>query len=171
MTKKKDPKDLLPVGRKSKYRPEMCEEVIEYGKQGLSRTQTAEKLDTSIQSMITWEKEHPEFLEATTRARQSALAWWEDKGQEGLFTTTEPVVDENGKKIGQKTQSMNAAMWSLQVRNRFPDHYRDSATVNHNHSGTIKQEMTDRELAREILFMLQEQKMKTIEHDEETQDG
>lgn len=96
MTKKKDIKDLLPVGRPTLYRPEFCEQLLEYAdidpyreikrvnlKTGNEYIETiandlpsltgfAKKIGVAVHTIGNWGKAHPEFLDATTRAKTMA---------------------------------------------------------------------------------------------------
>lgn len=106
------------TGRPTDYRSEHCARVIELGRLGKSRAQIAADLDISRQTLDNWQTANPEFLEAMTRARDLSLAWWETAGQEGIFE-----------------RSFNAQAWGLQVRNRFPEDYRDKHELHHTGNG------------------------------------
>ena len=95
-----------PVGRPTLYRPEYCERVIELGRKGKSPAQIAADLDVARATLVLWAEAHPEFMAAFTRARDLAQAWFEDKGQEGMFIP-----------------GFNASLWSKQVSSRYPDDY------------------------------------------------
>lgn len=114
MSNKQKPKP----GRPTDYRSEHCARVIELGRAGKSRAQIAAVLDISRQTLDNWQAAHPEFLEAMTRAKDLSLAWWETAGQEGIFE-----------------RSFNATAWGLQVRNRFPEDYRDKTELHHTGNG------------------------------------
>ena len=70
-------------------------------------------------------------------------------------------------------------MYSLQIRNRFPDFYQDKSSVKHEHSGTVEHQDTrsPRELARAMLHMLHKDKAqraeqaKLLEHQKKETDG
>ena len=100
---------VRPVGRPSVYRPEMCQEVIEYGKLGLSLTQIACRLDVTRETIYSWCSEKTEFSDAIKRASQFAQDWWESKGQEGLVMP-----------------GFNASLWSKSMAARFPNDYMES---------------------------------------------
>lgn len=102
---------MAKVGRPTKYRPEFCEDVIRLGREGYSKASMAWELDIDIATMWRWEKEHPEFHKAMKRARALARGWWEEQGRLGTWST--------------KDRQLNAAAYSLQMRNRFPKHWRD----------------------------------------------
>lgn len=93
-------------GRPSDYLPEFCERVIELGRMGKSKAQIAADLDVCRNTLDNWATVHPEFLNALTRARDFAQAWWEDKAQTGL-----------------ETSGFNASLWSRSMAARFPDDY------------------------------------------------
>ena len=86
--------------------------VVDCGKDGYSRAELAAELGIAIQTLHNWEAAHPEFLEATTRARDLALAWWNRQGSKGIWA-----------------KSFNAAAYRLQVMNRFPRDWRDRQEV------------------------------------------
>lgn len=94
------------MGRPSEYRPEYCERVIELGRQGKSVVQMACDLDVVKQTLHNWTAEHPDFLDAFTRAKQLSQDWWETRAQEGLVTP-----------------GFNASLWSRSMAARFPDDY------------------------------------------------
>lgn len=98
------------MGRPTDYRPEHCDRVIELGRQGKSHAQIAADLDVSRQTLHNWAKAQPAFLDAITRARDLAQAWWEDKGQNGL-----------------ETPGFNASLWAKQVSCRFREDYTDTS--------------------------------------------
>jgi hypothetical protein len=130
-------------GRPTDYKPSMCELVEELGKAGKSRAQIAAALDVAIKTTREWEEVHPEFRSAMSRARDYALAWWEEAGQAGMFM-----------------MGFNATAWSLQVRNRFPDDYRDRREVEH--SGTVQHEARVSERA-ERLRMVRDRRSQVID--------
>lgn len=94
------------TGRPTDYLPEYCERVIELGREGKSHAQIAADLDVSRQTLHNWAAVHPEFMDAITRARDLAQAWFEDRGQKGL-----------------ETPGFNASLWAKQVSCRFRDDY------------------------------------------------
>ena len=97
------------IGRPTLYDPSFCEQVVELGSQGKSKAQIAAALNVDRVTINAWCLEHPEFSHSVTRARELAQAWWEDLGQEGVTMGTK----------------FNANAYSLQVRNRFPEEWRD----------------------------------------------
>ncbi len=98
-------------GRPTDYSPELCATVIELGRKGKSKAQISAHLDVSRQTVDNWCAAHPEFLDAITRARELALAWWEDAGQLGMLM-----------------KGFNANAFQFQMKNRFRDDYRDVST-------------------------------------------
>lgn len=93
-------------GRPTDYRPEHCQQVMDLGREGKSHAQIAAELDVSRQTLHNWAAAHTEFMDAITRARDLAQAWWETKGQGGL--------DASG---------FNASLWAKSMSARFPDDY------------------------------------------------
>lgn len=106
--------DIKKVGRPSKYDPSYCDLVIELGNEGKSLAQMARCIGVHPETLTNWTKEHPEFFEAIKIARAWAQAWWEDLGQ-----------------INCTRMGFNATSFIFQMKNRFPDQYKDR----HEHSG------------------------------------
>jgi len=96
-------------GRPTDYLPEYGDRAIELGRLGKSHAQIAADFDVSRQTLYNWQEAHPEFLDAITRARDLAQAWWEDQGQAGLTM-----------------QGFNASLWAKQVSCRFRDDYTEA---------------------------------------------
>lgn len=107
-----------PGGRPPAYHPRHCARVQELGALGYSRAQIAADIGVARQTLGDWEDAHPDFGAAMERARDLELAWWEHAGQQGMFLT-----------------GFSTTAWGLQVRNRFPEAYRDKkeldVTVTH----------------------------------------
>lgn len=120
-------------GRPTKYRPRFCERVIELGREGSSRAVIARELGVAMSTMQDWEEKHPGFRASTARARELALAWWEDQGQKGVWS-----------------REFNASAYRLQVMNRFPGQWRDKQSLEHSgpDGGAIEVDVDD---ARERL--------------------
>lgn len=108
------------MGRPTDYLPAYCEQVKAWGKEGRSKAQIADRLDVARQTLDNWAAVHPEFLDALTRARDSAQAWFEDKGQDGL---TAP--------------GFNASLWAKQVSCRFREDYTEKTEVKADVTTTI----------------------------------
>lgn len=106
----------MPAGRPTLYRPQFCDVVIKAGKLGKSKAQMASALDVSRGTLDDWAKANPEFADAIVRAREHAMAWWEEKGRTHL------IEKPMGKKI-------NAQLWSRSMAARFPDDYRENSKV------------------------------------------
>lgn len=62
----------------------MCEQVVEYGKDGYSRAEIAAGLEITRDTLYRWQHEHPEFSDAISRASDLSLAWWERNGRTNL---------------------------------------------------------------------------------------
>lgn len=102
------------LGRPPRYRPEMCDAAFSAGQQGMGKAEIAFELGVDRDTVKEWVKVHPEFSAAISRATEASLAWWASIGRQGILM---------GKQF-------NANAYSLQVRNRFPDDWRDKQEVN-----------------------------------------
>ena len=104
---------MAKIGRPPTYRPEFCELAIELGELGKSYAQIAAAIGVARKTIYEWMDSHPEFGDAMTRARDLALAWWEDQGAAGIWE------DRDGARL-------NAQVWSRSMSARFPDDYREA---------------------------------------------
>lgn len=104
MTKKKNPEDLLPMGRPTDYLPDHCIKVIELMKEGASKAEVCLELDCSFQTFLTWQQKHPDFLEAVKRGLHLSKGKWEQIGRKAAFGTVE---------------NFNATAWIFNMKNRF----------------------------------------------------
>ena len=108
----------MPAGRPSDYRPEYCDDVIEWGKLGKSKAWMATELDVSRQTVEDWAKAHPAFLDAITRAIDKSQRWWEDAGQDNLAT-----------------MGFSSNIWSRSMAARFPNDWREKSETKNEHTG------------------------------------
>ncbi len=104
-------------GRPTDYRPEYCDKVVEWGKEGKSKAWMCAELDIVDQTMRNWGEAHPEFLDAITRGLKHSQKWWEDKGQSSL--------DKAG---------FQASVWSRSMAARFPEDWREKTDQNTTHN-------------------------------------
>lgn len=122
----------MPAGAPSKYEPIFCEIAIELGRAGKSVTHIAAEIGVAKQTVYNWMQEHPEFLDAVTRAITFAEAVWMDKGEDYLVT-------------GQGV-TFNAQNYKLQMQNRFDWREKKDQTVD---ARVSTQESALDELAKE----------------------
>lgn len=101
-----------PVGRPSKYDPKYCAQIIKWGLEGKSRMYMCAMLEIDPQTMINWERAHPQFFDALGQALRLSQVWWEDKGQKGM-----------------ETPGFNAPIWSRSMAARFPNDWREKTHV------------------------------------------
>ncbi len=75
------PKDIPHSWKHPKYRPEMCDEIQEYYREGMSDVQVSAKLGICKDTFYEWIKVIPEFSEATKAGKTLSECWWESIGQ------------------------------------------------------------------------------------------
>lgn len=116
----------MPAGQPTKYKPEFCEVVIRVGADGGWLSEMAEACDVCRSTMDNWAAANPEFLEALTRAKQKAQAWFEREGRLGLTA-----------------DKFNSALWAKQMSARHRDEYTERQDVNHSGKLTIEKATVD----------------------------
>jgi len=107
-------------GRPTEYDPEYCEKLIAYQSQGKSFLAFAGHIGVTYQTLYNWAEAHPEFQAARDLADARCRDWWEREGLEGLHDVSETVTEPDGTKTV-TTRKMNAAVYRLNMINRFPD--------------------------------------------------
>ena len=90
------------TGRPSKYKPEMCGQVIELMKEGASLVEVAAELGICKDTVHEWKKTNDEFSESIKRGVKLRAAWWERKGRTSL-----------------ENRDFSATFWYMKMKNRF----------------------------------------------------
>lgn len=108
-------------GRPSKYKPEYCDAVIAWLKEGKTIASFAASIGVARMTAFTWTKDYPEFGEAVEVAKTASQAWWEDR-----------LIDlaDNGKG--------NAAAIIFGLKNRGAEDWREKVEVSGNVGFTPK---------------------------------
>lgn len=111
----------MPAGRPTKYEPEFCDRVIDYGKQGMGKCEMASELGIAFHSFETYQEKHPEFLQSVKEALRHSQAWWEKQGRIATFGGID---------------GYNATSFIFNMKNRFKEDWRDK--VEQEHSGGLR---------------------------------
>jgi len=108
----------MAAGRPSEYKPEYCDAVIEWGKQGKSKTWMAAQIGISRECIYEWERTHKQFSDALSLAMAHSQAWWEDAGQNGMMM-----------------QGFSASAWGKAISCRFPADHTEKTKTEHTGEG------------------------------------
>jgi transposase len=73
------------AGRPTKYKPEMCEKVLDYMAKGISKTGVAVLLGIAYKNMLDWIDKYPDFENAIKIGDQLSKHWWEEIGRLNLY--------------------------------------------------------------------------------------
>lgn len=110
----KKKKEAKVKGRPSEYEETYPEMLIEHYKKGYSFESFGGVVGVSKQTLYTWTKNFPPFLDAKKRGEMASLLEWEKKGIEGMYHET--FKDDDGMTI---TRNMNPSIWIFNMKNRF----------------------------------------------------
>ncbi len=128
---KKEAEEAAPVGRPSKYEPHFCEALVQHLSQGFRYQAFAGVVGVHIDTLYEWEKTHPEFSDAKKMGLGLNLYWWEKKAINHLLNESTP---------GAGSTSLNSTVYIFNMKNRFPELYRDKqeidASVHTNNTNT-----------------------------------
>lgn len=94
-------------GRPTKYKPEMCETIVELMREGASKTEVCAEIGISKETMKQWttpESDYyvKEFSDSVKQGVELSKAWWLKKGR-----------------IGIDADKFNATPWVFNMKNRF----------------------------------------------------
>lgn len=90
------------MGRPTKYRPEYCDDIIDYMSQGFSKEAYAGKIRVSKHRIYDWMKKYKAFRHAVKQGEVGCQQHWEEIGHDMALA-------------GQG----NAAIWIFNMKNRF----------------------------------------------------
>jgi DNA-binding XRE family transcriptional regulator len=110
------------MARPSKYDKSFLPKIIEMGKEGASKAEMSAKLGITRETFNQYEKEYPEFSDAVKQAVALSQAWWEEKGRQAVFNST----------------NFNATAYIFNMKNRFRDDWSDRIITEHAGSVSIE---------------------------------
>lgn len=97
-----------PVGRPTDYRPEYCQQIIDYMAEGYSATAFAGSIRVSRSTITEWVDNFPEFSAAFKTGKAACAAWWEKTNRANAMAGTG-----------------NAASCIFGLKNMAPDEWRE----------------------------------------------
>ncbi len=74
----------MTMGAPTKYMPEMCDKVLEFGRLGYHVSQMARDFNVDRLTVYRWAEAHPDFCNALMRAKNDSLAFWLEFGQKKI---------------------------------------------------------------------------------------
>ena len=106
--------------RKYVFKPEMCNIIIELGKQGASQKMMFAELGITKDVAKGWQKKYPEFADALDMALVHSQAYWE----------REMLANVNNR-------TYNSRLAEIALRGQFPQDYKETREI----KAEIKQEV------------------------------
>lgn len=114
---------MAKVGRKSKYKPEFAEKLVQHMRQGLSFEAFGGEVGVSTETLYRWIKAKKEFSEAKKIGENLSRLFWERMGMGGMLGTLH-TDGPGGTQVPVK--NFNATVWIFNMKNRFM--WRDAQT-------------------------------------------
>lgn len=97
-------------GRPTDYRPEFCEEVEDFMRQGFSKMAAAGHIGVCYQTLKNWMGTHPEFFAAVKRGEAARV----------IFLERDLIAAETGPKVTSRI---------FALKNAAPDEWKDTVRV------------------------------------------
>lgn len=74
----------MPGGRPTKYRPEYCEQLVEFMAQGFPYECFAAEVDVCKSTLYQWERDYPEFSDAKKKGKPKTYKALLQKGLDSI---------------------------------------------------------------------------------------
>jgi len=136
MTLKKNPSDKKQAGRKTTYKPEYVELAYNYALLGAIDKEMSDLFNVSEQTLNTWKKQYPEFLESIKKGKTIADAGVASKLFKRAvgYDYSELHVEKKGRKVvSRKTVNKHmppdTTAQIFWLKNRQPEKWRDKQDV------------------------------------------
>lgn len=101
------------------YNAELCDKAYPLFLEGRSVTQVCVALGIVKDTYYRWKKEHPEFAAMAQAGEEASQAWWESRGEQGMFG---------------EIDKFSGTPWIFVMKNRFKDSYSDQQKEKENNS-------------------------------------
>ena len=143
---------MADVGRPTKFKDEYCEQATNYCLLGATDKQLADFFGVSEQTINTWKKEHPEFLESIKRGKDRADA---EVAQSLFHRATgyshdeDKIFNNNGEPLIVKTKKFyppDTVAGIFWLKNRRSEEWRDKKEIDLTRKDDVSA-LTDEELA------------------------
>ena len=110
-------------GRKTDYKPEFCEMLIEHMAEGYSFKSFGGVVGVCEDTLYQWQKVHKEFSESNKIGKLKSMIWWEKVGKKGMMN---------------EIPFFNDRIFRLNMINRFREDWTDG-TKNENNNNVKKE--------------------------------
>ncbi len=98
--------------RDKKYKPEFCEKVIDWFREGQTIVEVAQNMGVSRTMYYKWKETYPEFKEAAEFGEEAAEAYFARIGRWAMLGFPEPWMKE-------LYQDFNTAIYCFKMKTRF----------------------------------------------------
>ena len=142
--------EINPVGRPTKYSPEILDEVTEMSKSGATDIEIADSIGVCVQTLYNWRARHPEFLEALKSGKEEAdervvqslykRATGFEHVSVKIFCNPKGAVTEVPFREYVPPDTTAAIFW---LKNRRKDEWRDKQEHEHSGEVTLKRVVSD----------------------------
>lgn len=112
------------LGRPTKYKPEYCEQVVDFMSKGYSLEAFAGSIGHHKQTVYEWRDAHPDFGDSIKRAFDVCRVYWEKLALDCVYL--------NGE-----NEKFNATVWLFNMKNRFG--WRDQQSIEHTGKLSLEQ--------------------------------
>lgn len=119
--------NLIP-GNEDKYRPEYCQQLVDFMKKGYSLGSFGAEIGKTTQTLLNWCEKYPEFKEAHRVGKQSAMKFFETM----LVNASMGIIPQQLKQLGSKKLDITAIIFALKTR--FHQDYGEKQQIDHTSS-------------------------------------
>jgi hypothetical protein len=112
-------------GRPTDYEPRFCEMLIKHMAEGYSFESFAAEVMSTKKTLYSWAERHPDFLNSKEIGTDLSRKYWEKLGKNHILN----VTMGGDEKV--KSKSLNSSVWIFNMKNRFPQEWRDKKELEH----------------------------------------
>lgn len=148
------------MARPTKYKAEYCEQAHKLVLLGATDTQLADFFEVTEQTINNWKLQHEEFFESLKLGKEEA----DSRVEESLYNRAtgyshpeDKVFNNNGEIITHRVikhyppDPTSMIFW---LKNRQPEQWRDRVEHTGKDGADLNPEVSDRDLARKVAFIL-----------------
>lgn len=117
------------MGRPTDYKPEYCQQIIDFMSEGKSIVQFAASLRVAECTIYEWANVHPDFSKAKNIAITAAEAWNEKFIMDNIIAISETT--QNGRERTTISRSINPSLMIYRMKCRFRKNWTEVQKIKH----------------------------------------
>ena len=127
---------MAKVGRPSKYDPKYNQMLVDHMASGLSFESFAGIISVDKDTLKEWAKVHEDFSASKKEAFEKNRLFWEKLAIDHILNKSDSEFQG-----GSSARSLNATVWIFNMKNRFPQEWRDKRDIEVTENSTLAEKI------------------------------